>query len=421
MASPRTLFKSFCTIAFIILLYADLSAQGIYFDFGSRIRSRYLQNVGNSPGSDGETISTRIDKEFCAQSIGTAIYFAIDNEIIYQRPASTSDIINVEYYDASEREIKLIYDAVDDPDKVSDIVTKTTGSNSWKSAIFYLEDSFFGDRQKYGADFRLECSDTMTINTVRVAPIDYYIDFGETNDEFLITQKMRQAGDSMTEIVIMDGEECIAATDESQYIYCDVDDDEIFEGDFPEYFVSVEYFDLDSQLPMRLQYDSEDEPYKDTSWIQGKGWGSFKTYTWEVTDGYTANRQNDGSDFRINFQLPGLPINRIMLGFLDYGPSAVKKSPVTAQDFKLKNYPNPFNPETTILFHLPRYSHVSLKIYNIRGELVRTLVDEKLQSNTCTQVWDGLDDSGNKTASGVYIYQLVADDFEKSNKMIKLQ
>lgn len=112
----------FCNMLFIFILNAGLYAQGIYFDFGTRIRSRYLQNVGNSPGSDGETMSARIGNEFCAQSIGTAIYFAIDNEILYQRPARTYDIINVEYYDASEREIKLFYDSVDDPNKISDIV-----------------------------------------------------------------------------------------------------------------------------------------------------------------------------------------------------------------------------------------------------------------------------------------------------------
>ncbi|RQW04472.1 hypothetical protein EH222_11170, partial [candidate division KSB1 bacterium] len=167
MFNLHKLTSYFYTVLFIFILNAGLCAQGIYLDFGSTVRSRYMRNVGNSSGTDGETISTRIDKEFCVQSIGKAIYFAIDNEILYQRLARTSDIINVEYYDASTREIKLIYDSIDDPNKVSDIVIKTTGSNRWKSAIFNLEDSFFGDRQRYNADFRLECSDTMTINAVR--------------------------------------------------------------------------------------------------------------------------------------------------------------------------------------------------------------------------------------------------------------
>jgi len=406
-----------------ILNIADLCAQGIHIDFGNtRPRIRYLQIVGNAPGEDGQIIGTRIEREYCAKSAGKAMYFAIDNEKLYQRPESTFDIIYVEYFDADEREIKLVYDAVDDPNKVSDTVIKTTGSSNWKSAVFNLEDSYFSDRQKYNADFRLECADTMIINVVRVAPVDYYIDFGETNDEFLIAQKMVQTGDSNTEIVVINGEECISTIEESQYLYCDVNDDEIMEGDFPEFFISVEYFDSSSQLPMRLQYDSESEPYKDMAWIQGKGWGSFKVYTWEVTDGYMAGRQNDGSDFRLNFQQPGPAVNRIMLGLWDYGPSAVQNSTAAVADFKLdQNYPNPFNPKTTIRYHLAHQSHVRLQIYNLKGELIRTLVENKQQAGIYSQLWDGLDDSGVPTSSGLYVYRLDSDGFSQSKKMIKLK
>lgn len=172
---------------------------------------------------------------------------------------------------------------------------------------------------------------------------------------------------------------------------------------------------------MRLQYDSEVEPYKDTSWIQGKGWGSLKIYTWEVTDGYMGGRQNDGSDFRIHCQLPGLPINRIMLGFFDYGPSAVQSSLTTPRDFNLQYYPNPFNPATTILYHVPRHSSITLKIYSIRGELVRTLAEGEFQAGIYTQFWDSLDDRGMSCASGVYVCLFAADNFVKSDKMIKLK
>ncbi|MBN1560669.1 T9SS type A sorting domain-containing protein [candidate division KSB1 bacterium] len=410
------------TMLLIFPLLTDAFSQGIYLDFGITTRAKYMQNVGNSPGSDGEIIGGRVGNEFCVQSVGKAIYFAIDNEKLYQRPSYTSDIINVEYYDASAREIVLIYDSIDDANKVSEALIKTTGSNTWKSAIFYLEDSYFSDRQKYNADFRLECADTMTINVVRVAPVDYYINFGEINEEGLIAQKMIRSGDSMTEIVVIDDEECIITTEESQYIYCDIDDDEIFEGNFPEYFISVEYYDSDYQSPMRLQYDSENEPYKDTAWIQGKGWDCFRTYTWEVSDGYMGGRQNDGADFRLNFQHPGPAINRIMLGFLDYGPSAVKNSPtVSATDFLQQNYPNPFNPATIIQYSVGHDSHISLKIYNLRGELVRTLVDGERSAGVYSHVWDGRDNSNATACSGLYVYRLVMDDFSQCRKMIKLQ
>ena len=381
-----------------------------------------MQNVGNTAGEGGEVIGAKIEKVFCGKSTGKAIYFNIDNEILYQRPDYTSDIINVEYFDASEREIKLIYDAEDDPNKVAETVIKTTGSNSWKAAIFYLEDAYFSDRQEYNADFRLECSDTMAINIVRVVPIDYYIDFGVTTIENLITQKMVQSGDSMTEIVIVDDEECITTTDENQYIYCDVDDGEIFEGDFPEFFISVEYWDSDPKLQMRLQYDSTDDPYKSMTWFQGNGWGCFRTYTWEVTDGLMAGRQNDGADFRINIPQPGLKINRIFLGLLDYGPSKVQKFAAKVTDYQLgQNYPNPFNPTTFIQYKIAHPGATSLQIFNSRGELVRTLLDGHQDAGVYQQTWDGLDNTGVNTPSGLYIYRLTAKDFQQSRKMIKLK
>ena len=422
MDYARKFAASLVVTFFIVLQFSNLQAQGINIDFGTHTRTRYLQNVGNAVGSDGEVIGVRLEKEFCVKSAGQAIYFAIDNEKLYQRLQGTANIINVEYFDDSEREIKLIYDAADDPNKESDTVINTTGSMSWKSAIFYLEDAYFADRQKYGADFRLVCADTMTINIVRVVPIDYYIEFGEENDEYLITQKEIQGGDSKTEIIWVDDEDFITSTEESQYIYCDVDDDEIFEGDFPEFFISVEYYDSDSQLKMRLQYDSTDDPYHDTPWIQGKGWGSFKTYTWEVSDGFLGGRENGGSDFRINLPQPGLLINRIFLGYLDYGPSKVQKSVAEVVDYQLnQNYPNPFNPATSIQYKIAHPGVVRLAIYNLRGELVRTLLDAQQDAGVHYQSWDGLDNAGAQTPSGLYIYKLIADDFQQSHKMIKMK
>ncbi len=419
----RSLPTFIALLLLILFGLSDLSqAQGIYVDFGIRNVFRNLRAVGTDAGSGSEIASTRLAPEYCAKSLGTTMYFAIDNEYLYQRPGSTSDLINVEYYDVAEREIKLIYDSVDDPNKVYEEVIKTTGSETWKSKSFYLQDSYFSDRQNFGADFHLECSDTMFINVVRVVPIDYYIDFGNTNDEFLIVQKEIQGGDSQTAIVVQDGEECIAGIETNQYIYCDIDDDEIFQGDFPEFLISVEYFDIESQLTFRLQYDSEDDPYKDTGWTSSRGWGSFRTTTWEVSDAYMGGRQNGGSDFRIHCQQPGLPVNRIFVGFRDYGPSAVSSSAPTITHFSLaQNYPNPFNPTTKIEYQLERAGNISLTIYNVQGKLIRTLVDNEQKAGVYTCSWDGLDNHGTPTASGVYLYQLKNEDRTLSNAMLKLK
>ena len=86
-----------------------------------------------------------------------------------------------------------------------------------------------------------------------------------------------------------------------------------------------------------------------------------------------------------------------------------------------QNYPNPFNTETVITFALPRSSHVAIEIYNILGQKVRDLVDERVTAGYKKVVWDGKDDGGKAVASGLYLYQLKADGFTEAKKMILLK
>ncbi len=85
------------------------------------------------------------------------------------------------------------------------------------------------------------------------------------------------------------------------------------------------------------------------------------------------------------------------------------------------NYPNPFNPTTTIRFDLNEAGDVSLAVYNIRGQIVRTLVQGTRPSGHNTVEWDGLDDHGRAVASGVYVYRIEADGFVGSRKMVLLK
>ena len=85
------------------------------------------------------------------------------------------------------------------------------------------------------------------------------------------------------------------------------------------------------------------------------------------------------------------------------------------------NYPNPFNPETTIKIQLPKNSYVTLKIYNMLGQLVRTLVAEDKKAGYYQVVWDGRDNHGVLVANGIYLYRLKAGDYEKTRKMILLK
>lgn len=85
------------------------------------------------------------------------------------------------------------------------------------------------------------------------------------------------------------------------------------------------------------------------------------------------------------------------------------------------NYPNPFNPATTIRYRLPRPEHVRLTIYNLAGQTVRTLLNAPLPAGVHTGVWDGRDDRGREVASGVYLYRLSAGDFIQTRKMILIR
>ena len=85
------------------------------------------------------------------------------------------------------------------------------------------------------------------------------------------------------------------------------------------------------------------------------------------------------------------------------------------------NFPNPFNPETSINFNLRKDSKVSLKVFNIKGQLIRTLINEQLSASSYNIVWNGKNDSGNQVSSGIYLYKLQADTQLSVKKCILLK
>jgi gluconolactonase len=87
------------------------------------------------------------------------------------------------------------------------------------------------------------------------------------------------------------------------------------------------------------------------------------------------------------------------------------------ESFKLyPNYPNPFNPETNITFYLAKQSHAMLKIYNLLGEEIQTLIDNNLEKGNHTYRFEGKDYS-----SGIYFYQLTVGNFKEQRKMMLLK
>jgi hypothetical protein len=95
---------------------------------------------------------------------------------------------------------------------------------------------------------------------------------------------------------------------------------------------------------------------------------------------------------------------------------------LTPDRFELaQNFPNPFNPETEIMFSVPNPSAVRIQIYNIMGQLVRTLTDTHYPMGVYRIQWNGLSDAGMSVGAGVYIYRMEAPGFVQTRKMLLMK
>jgi len=86
-----------------------------------------------------------------------------------------------------------------------------------------------------------------------------------------------------------------------------------------------------------------------------------------------------------------------------------------------ENYPNPFNPTTTIRFDLPIASDANLVIYNMLGQKVRTFQMNNISPGAHTIKWNATNDLGAQVSAGIYLYQLQTEGFIKTKKMILLK
>ena len=85
------------------------------------------------------------------------------------------------------------------------------------------------------------------------------------------------------------------------------------------------------------------------------------------------------------------------------------------------NFPNPFNPRTTISFTLPEACHVGVAVYDSAGRLVRTLAGEHMAEGPHSVVWDGETDRGTRAASGVYFCRLSTPAGAESSSMVMVR
>ncbi|HQC31418.1 MAG TPA: T9SS type A sorting domain-containing protein [Candidatus Cloacimonas sp.] len=86
-----------------------------------------------------------------------------------------------------------------------------------------------------------------------------------------------------------------------------------------------------------------------------------------------------------------------------------------------KNYPNPFNPETTIHYSLREAGPVKIEVYNIKGQLVRYLVNELKNAGNYTVIWNGKDEQGKNVSSGIYFYRMQTKNYSATQKMMLMK
>ncbi|HIB60595.1 MAG TPA: T9SS type A sorting domain-containing protein, partial [Candidatus Marinimicrobia bacterium] len=85
------------------------------------------------------------------------------------------------------------------------------------------------------------------------------------------------------------------------------------------------------------------------------------------------------------------------------------------------NFPNPFNPVTTLRYDLPEDSQVSIMIYDIMGRKVKTLVNKSQNAGFKATIWDATNDLGQPVSAGIYLYTIQAGDFRQTRKMVLLK
>ncbi len=85
------------------------------------------------------------------------------------------------------------------------------------------------------------------------------------------------------------------------------------------------------------------------------------------------------------------------------------------------NYPNPFNPTTSIRYYLPENSHIKVTIYDLLGSTIKNIADDFRYFGYHKHQWDATNNQGQPVSSGVYLYTIEARDFRQTKKMILLK
>jgi hypothetical protein len=165
--------------------------------------------------------------------------------------------------------------------------------------------------------------------------------------------------------------------------------------------------------PVKIDYKEEDGIWL----VQIAGFGKWSPGETLRIDFHDKNSGQSGSHEVI---LSDEPVQNLSGKLLRLSAPAPKQSAL------LQNYPNPFNPESWIPYKLANSGDVTIKIYNVQGQLVRTLNLGRREagfyvSKENAAYWNGRNDSGEQIASGIYFYQIKAGTFDATKRLVILK
>jgi len=228
--------------------------------------------------------------------------------------------------------------------------------------------------------------------------------------------------------------------DDELFAWCDTELEQ--ERDVRE---ETQYFSYEEQadyIPIYVQLDPSDLPDEIAVLVDGECKGAEKV-TNDLTDIRAYMLDNSGGN--VTFELyydNKAPVKKISDYFvynskdMELEQRSIKVDPsinyylVTlkegdtvhfSHEYLLKHYPNPVTSSTEIKFSLPKDEKVSLSIYNIKGQLVKTLIDADIETGLHKVFWDGSNDDGKQVANGIYFYILTADNHILTRKMLYMR
>jgi len=148
-------------------------------------------------------------------------------------------------------------------------------------------------------------------------------------------------------------------------------------------------------------------------------------------EGYSIIETSDGGCLSVGFTCTDKETNWGTISHLDIYLVKTDASGITAveNDFSLipenfemsQNYPNPFNPQTTIEFSMSKREQVEIKIYNLLGKEIKTLINEVKPAGKHKVIWDGTNKDDRKVASGVYLYKIKTKSYTHTKKMVLIK